>query len=248
MRLREFLIGTALMFIALETAKATPPFVFMDEDPNAYGSEARNAAEASKSESFPVVPSPLISRDKVFAAAYYDALSILGTSNTCSDFFGGPAASVYVFNLLIGRVRKDYFSSSIGMRMSGATTNVVNDRTLREYRFFEKVSINVNGSFYRRKSSNSEPFVGPIGTFQPNTKEVRVLILLHELGHLMKGADGDWLLPDDGKDDELSKLNSQKIEDVCGDQIKVLGKAEAKTHQAPDSDANEKVVRAGTQP
>lgn len=247
MRLSEFLIGTALMFIALDTAKATPPFVFMDEDPNGYGSEARNAAEATKSAPFPVASSPLISRDKVFAAAFYDTLSILGTSNTCSDFFGGPAASVHVFNELIGRVKKDYFSSSIGMRMSGSTTYVVDNRTRKEYRFFERVSINANGSFYRRRSSNWEATIAPIGTFQPNTKEIRVLILLHELGHVIKGADGNWLLPDDGKDEERSKLNSNKIENVCGDQIKVLGKA-AKTHQAPHSDADENVVQASTQP
>jgi hypothetical protein len=38
----------------------------------------------------------------------------------------------------------------------------------------------------------------------------------------MKGDDGNWLLPDDGKAIGVSQENSRKIEDVCGEQIKRL--------------------------
>ena len=62
------------------------------------------------------------------------------------------------------------------------------------------------------------------GNLRANTKEARVLILLHELGHVIEGADGRWLLPDDGKNEGLSRANSSKIEDVCDDQIRGLGK------------------------
>lgn len=122
MKLREILIGSAMMSLTFVSAKAiTPP-----------------------------VPSPLIDEDKIVGSAYYDTLSILSTSNECSDFFGGPAASVDIFNGLIGRARKDYFSLSLGIQMSGATTNVFGAKTKKKYRLFDKVSINANGPFYRK--------------------------------------------------------------------------------------------------
>jgi hypothetical protein len=213
MRLREFMIGTLFMSIALVSAKAIVPPVRDDA-----------IVEADVSVP-PVLPSPLIARDKVFATAYYQTLSILSTSNVCSDFFGGPAASVDVFNKFIGKMRKDYFSSSIGMRMTGATTNVFNATTQSHYRLFDRVSLNTNGAFYRKKLSNMDPDLPGVGSFKPNTKEVRVLILLHELGHVMRGKDGNWLLPDDGQNEDLSRRNSRKIEEVCGEEIKSLGKA-----------------------
>ena len=45
-------------------------------------------------------------------------------------------------------------------------------------------------------------------------------MLLHELGHMIRTANGDWLLPDDGDDDTISKHNTQRVIDVCRDQIK----------------------------
>jgi hypothetical protein len=47
-------------------------------------------------------------------------------------------------------------------------------------------------------------------------------MLLHELGHLMKGPNGDWLLPDDGKSFTDSLSNTRKIESICGEQIRAL--------------------------
>jgi hypothetical protein len=215
MRLREFMIGTVFMSIALVSAKAIVPPV---RDDAVAEPDARVA---------PVEASPLISQDKVLGSAYYDTLSILSTSNACSDFFGGSAASVDVFNKFIGRVRKDYSSAAIGMRMTGATTNVFNATTNSQYRLFDRVLLNTNGAFYRRKLSNVDHDLPGVGSFKPNTKEVRVLMLLHELGHVMRGKDGNWLLPDDGQDESLSRRNSRKIEEVCGDEIKSLGKAKA---------------------
>jgi hypothetical protein len=198
MRLRELLIGAAVMSLGFVSAKAsTPP-----------------------------EPSALISEDKILGSAYYDTLSILSTPNECSDFFGGSASSVDGFNGLMGNARKDYFTNSIGIRMTGATVNVFNMRTRSKYRIFSKVSINGNGPFYRRKFSVTQPTVPGVGTFAANTKEARVLMFLHELGHVVQSGDGKWLLPDDGGNDELSRENTRKIESVCGNQIKSLGKGD----------------------
>jgi hypothetical protein len=247
MRLREFLTSIIVMFVVFVSAKALTSPTYNEGwpdtevdigDPNIAGTSVPTEP----------LPSPLISEDKVLATAYYDTLSILNTSNECSDFFGGPAASVDVFNGLIGKVRKGHFSPAIGIRMSGLTVNVHNVGTNKHYRLFEKVSINANGAFYRKRFSTAEQSVPGVGTFEPNTKEVRVLMFLHELGHAVKGDDGNWLLPDDGKDEGLSISNSQKIEDVCGDQIKGLGKGETSLSLPGGKAPPEKVVGTDKNP
>jgi hypothetical protein len=224
MRLRGFLFCTALLTMNLINVKAAPPFSLSEsgpEDPWAYATSPVAAP-------LPRMPSPLLEQDKVLGAAYYDALNILSSENSCSQFFGGPTGSVMVLNRLMSQVRKDYFANSIGMRMSGEVTSGFNSITKTRYRMFDKVSINANGPFYRKKVSPTEPTIPRLGGYEPNTRQVRALILLHELGHLMKGDDGNWLLPDDGKAEAVSRENSQKIEEVCGEQINNLTKAGTK--------------------
>ncbi|CAN5855497.1 hypothetical protein BH18ACI4_BH18ACI4_06470 [soil metagenome] len=226
MRLREFLSGLALMSLmslALVTTKASAPTVLVDECRPDFADDARGIVDANPSAAPAFAPPPLISHDKVLGSAYYDTLNILRSHNRCSDFFGGYD-SVGIFTELVSRIRKDALSVGIGMRMSGATTNINNVRTKKSYRIFDKVSLNSNGPFYRKKAALWEPSVPRVGSFQPNTQEARVLMLLHELGHVMKGSDGHWLLPNDGKDEGLSRANSSKIEKVCEDELKGLGK------------------------
>jgi hypothetical protein len=235
MSLREFLFGTALMCTALVTTNASAPTVVCDYCRPDF--DAMSVIEAKASGSTPSEPSPLISQDKVLGAAYYDTLSILRSNNPCSDFFGGPA-SVNVFNELVSKIRKDALPADIAIRMSGPTTNIHDVQSKRYYRIFDKVSLNSRSSFYRRRMGPGEVTVPKIGSFEPNTKEARVLMLLHELGHVMKGSDGLWLLPDDGKDEGLSQANSYKIQDVCNDQIHSLGKVvtmkDLGKHKDPD--------------
>ena len=235
MRIREFSVGMALLTISLvgATAKApdTPSNVSGNEEMRkseveveavAADPDRRGAAPVEVNELLSAAPSTLISKDKLLASAYFKTLSILSRNNVCSDFFGGPATAVDVFTQLISKVRKNYFPATIGISMSGETVNVRNEKTKKEYRLFERVLLNTNGPFYRKRTSQAEPTIPGIGTFELNTPEIRVLMFLHELGHVIRGEDGKWLLPDDGKSDNLSRLNSQKIEDVCGEQIKGL--------------------------
>jgi hypothetical protein len=248
MKVRELSVGMALLAIALVAASAKPP----DTPSNVAGNEEmrssevvveavaadsdrRIAAPVEASALLSAVPSPLVSKDKLLGSAYFNTLSILSRNNVCSDFFGGPAAAVDVFTQLISRVRKDYFPATIGMSMFGETVNVRNEATKKDYRLFDRVVLNTNGPFYRKRLSQAEPTRPRIGTFEPNTREIRVLIFLHELGHAIKGEDGKWLLPDDGKSDDLSRQNSQKIEDVCGEQIKDLRNGNAKHEALPNA-------------
>jgi hypothetical protein len=90
------------------------------------------------------------------------------------------------------------------------------------YRIFEVAEINTAGPFYKSKTFPAEPFVPDVGSFRPNTREARVLILLHELAHLIKGRDGRWLIPDDGGNVSLSRQNTLTVESRCGRQIRRL--------------------------
>ncbi len=259
MRLREFVFGTAFMSLALVTVAAAPipdnscvagigdemwPWATGDIKPN---SEAHSSVPSTVVP-IPALPSPMIIEDRIVGSAYYDVLGILMASNSCSDFFGGSPVSLDVFNSFMGRVKKDHLPVTIGMRMSGPITSVVNTSTKTAYRLFDRVSINANGPFYRGTASKSEPTIPHIGRFSPNSREVRVLMLLHELGHLIKGAEGNWLLPDDGNDTELSIANSQKIDDVCGDQIRELGRSVASRKHSKQAQPQEALARVSTDP
>jgi hypothetical protein len=226
MRLREFIGGVVLIVLTLTTAQAA-----MRHDPRDYVStdaliDKSAAVTADVSVALPPVPSPLIEADKVLASAYFDMMGILSTNNECSRFFGGPAAAVDAFSKLVGRVRKDHAAPTIGMGMSGATESFLNVQTKKEYRLFEKVVLNADGPFYRGHSARSEP-ARRLGSFEPNTREARALIFLHELGHMVKGANGKWLLPNDGGNEGLSRRNSITIENVCADELHGLGGSQA---------------------
>jgi hypothetical protein len=223
MTLRDFLTVIAIMSLALITTLAKPLPALIDR--NECANDPRRASVPARTVLLPAPPA-VISQDKVLASVYYDALAILSTNNRCSEFFGNRAASMNVFHRFVSQVRKDYASSSLVMRMRGPTISGADASTNVRYRLFSKVSINVNGPFYRNGTSRSERTVLGIGSFAPNTREVRVLVLLHELGHLMQGPNGEWLLPDDGGDEALSRSNSRKVEEVCGEQIKGLGDPE----------------------
>lgn len=244
MRLRDFLIAAMLMPLTLITGLGNPLPPDLIDRPDFEGDRLK-PGEPRRS----VPPPPVfISKDSVLESVYYNTLAILSTNNRCSDFFGGPAASMEVFGQLMGQVRKEYLSPSIAMRMRGNITIAEDVRTNARYRLFDKVTINANGAFYRRKNFRSEQAVPGVGSFGANTREVRVLILLHELGHLMRGHDGDWLLPDDGGKDELSRSNSRKIEEVCGDQIKGLGDDKTQRNLALRNQTAETVVLDSNSP
>ncbi|HYJ85182.1 MAG TPA: hypothetical protein VEW46_03940 [Pyrinomonadaceae bacterium] len=224
MRLRGFLACTAVMSLGLADINAAPPPEMDLALAELACLEPASAMATKASAPLPPAPSPLIEEDKVFGQAYYDTLGILSEDNECTDFFGGTTGAVMVFNSFMGQVRKEYLPPTIGMRMSGDVTLGISVKTKTKYRLFDKVSVNTNGPFYRRTFSQSEVSIPRLGNFEPNTKEVRVLILLHELGHLMKRNDGNWLLADDSKADTISRDNSKKILEVCGEQIKALGR------------------------
>ena len=149
--------------------------------------------------------------------AYLDVYTILREENPCSAMFGGPVA-IEALNELVRTLRPAYLDQHIAVRMSGETTLFRNAISGFQYRMFEKAEINMTGSFYR-SNTPSQRQVPLVANYQPNTRQTRVVLLLHELGHVVRGVDKKWVLPDDGNNLELSVKNTEQIVDACRDDI-----------------------------
>jgi hypothetical protein len=165
---------------------------------------------------------PLPSRDRQINSAYLDAAAILSGENECSRFFGGPGAALEVLTRLAGRLRKTTLPPGVGIRMYGPVTDFSDAARGLRYRLFEKALVNATGPFSTSRRFPSEAPARNVGSFLADTREARVLMLLHEIGHLISGPDNNWLLPNDGGDDVQSEKNTRFVESKCGEQIRAL--------------------------
>jgi hypothetical protein len=170
------------------------------------------------------LPLPDISKLNELQKAYLDSYSILSQKNSCSEFFGGPP-SISALNELIGQLRPSHLDREIGIRMSGSIMTVTNAQTGLRYRLFKKAEINLDGPFYLANNSRGRQTNSSVGDFSSTTREARVTVLLHELGHLVRKNNGEYLLPNDGTDFEISRQNTDRIIAVCGEQIRQLHNA-----------------------
>jgi hypothetical protein len=154
--------------------------------------------------------------------AYLDTYNILASDNQCGGFFGGSSSRLILDELVIRLRDQTINDTRIAIRMSGPFTSMVEPSEGTAYRVFEQSEINSLGAFYRSKTFPSEPLVPHMGGFAPNTRQARVIILLHELAHLIKDKNGTWLIPDDGSSPQISRVNTITIESKCGQQIRSL--------------------------
>lgn len=175
--------------------------------------------------SFPVaVPTPLLSefQNEKHANTYRDVYRILTEDNPCSRFFGGPVQAAEVFNRLAERLKPARMvNNMIAIKMGGAYTQIRNQQTGASYRLFEHALVNSEGPFAEAPSINTAQHQS-IGHFRLHTRAARALSLLHELGHLVQGADGHWLLPNDGNSSQLSSRNTSTVESHCLKQLTAL--------------------------
>ena len=221
--------GKAEKFI-LKTVETTVPSHSTEVDSNAEGkSEAVRPTDSSSINgkvnlSIPAQPvlSSASRRPTLIDKTYLDAYTILQESNSCSRFFGGPGVATIVLNSLHPRLETALIDNQIGIRMTGPVTVVRDFQTGISYRLFKKALVNLMGPFYRSVNSRSQGFFRKIGYYLANTREARVLMLLHELGHLLPNPDGSWLLPDDGDNHVQVAANTATIMDKCSEQIKSL--------------------------
>jgi hypothetical protein len=168
----------------------------------------------------PLAPLP---KDSALTEAYLDAYGILRRENTCSAFYGGAAASLLVLNRMVGSIRKEPLGDvMVGMRMSGSITYNKDTTTGVQYRLFGEMKLNARGVFYDRSllrtpKSWHDPFLA-----RSAVREVRVIVLLHELAHLVEGPDGRWLIPDDGGNPRQSARNTMTVMERCGRHVSAL--------------------------
>lgn len=208
---------------SLKTALETPNHV-KDDITSTSSTSAVPEERASVPTLFPPVPKALSSRDprkfNLIDRAYLDVFTILNEDNTCSRLFGGRNA-IAALNEMVLRLKPRYFEHDIAIRMSGETTMVQSHLTGFTFRLFDRMELNMAGSFFRTPSPSERHFsITPI--YPPNSRETRVVVFLHELGHLVRGVDNKWVLVDDGNDPSQSLNNTERVISACREQITSL--------------------------
>ncbi len=226
MRLRYGLLFIALLLcghtltIAQTPAQATQP-------PAAFRApvklESADVVVPRAAAPFRPLPAPLVLKGKhtLYRTAYLDTYHILSEHNACSSFFGGAFALEAFNDLAAQMIVRSIGNTRIGMLMEGETTNVIINSTGQAYRLFAHATLNREGAFFRGNVSVGA-HVPRVGRFAPNTRAARVLILLHELAHLIRQPDGQWLIPNDGLNEEQSERNTALVEGVCGMELNAL--------------------------
>lgn len=154
---------------------------------------------------------------------YSDVIRILKEENSCSRFFGGPAKAVEVFNHFSRELRRKALGDrATAVRMSGSYTRYRNQTSGVTYRLFDEATLNINNVLTGRFNSPG-PSRLMVGRFPLQSRQARALVMLHELGHLVEGEDGEWLLENDGGNPALSDRNTKAVERRCVKQLTALG-------------------------
>ena len=171
-----------------------------------------------------VLPKQLVfeKKDWDINQTYSDVFKILSSKNSCSDFYGGSRTATMVLNDLVPQIKSEPLVKEVAFKMGGNPRFVRDHSSGVLYRLFDKPRVNVNGSFYRRRTNPMVAVPANVGSFSSGSRPARALILLHELAHLIEGEDGTWLIPDDGFNVEKSTANTSRIEQVCRAQLKAL--------------------------
>ena len=171
----------------------------------------------------PAAPLDVETMELADVGSYMDVYRILRDENPCSRFFGGPVRSVHAFNNFARKLRRKSLAlGGVAIRMSGGFVVYHDQRTGARFRLFEESVINTTGPFFTNAAHGARPSRMMVGRFPVPGKAARALTLLHELGHLVRGPGGDWLLPNDGGDQRLSERNTREVEGRCLEQLMAL--------------------------
>ena len=165
---------------------------------------------------------PFTHKDFELTQAYADVFKILSDQNACSGFYGGPRKATTVLNDFVPLVKSHRLLRELSFQMTGQPRTIYNPVVKVSYRLFDRALVNSDGSFYQRRLDSLRRFPSDVGSFPPGTRAARALILLHELGHLMQGENGDWLIPDDGQDGARSHRNTLLVQHACRPQLDAL--------------------------
>lgn len=128
----------------------------------------------------------------------------------------------------------DDFKNNVGIYQGGRSTSYYEDETgdFKElgtraqtvaFHILSTVTVNTSGPFLDPRSKSR------IGNYPAISKESRLLQILHELAHLVHGADGNPLIvPDynraDPNDSRLSIANTEQVKKACEKEIEAASK------------------------
>ena len=163
-----------------------------------------------------------VKKDWDITRAYTDVFTMLSDQNACSRFYGGPGTATTVLNDFVTRVKSERLMSDVSFQMAGRSRVIHDSETGASYRLFERTFVNTEGSFYQRRSDSLRRFPSNVGKFPPGSRQAKALILLHELGHLIMGDDGSWLIPDDGHNNDQSQANTLRVQQECQKELNEL--------------------------
>lgn len=180
-------------------------------------------------------------KNSAIRKAIEDADRILRGDNKCSEFFGshGLAALGALDRLLERGIIDSPRNVRTGIQMSSpkgsspitaSEPRIVDGNTIYDpvYRIFHKGVVNSNGPFFNMLSP------ARIGDYNPNSRESRVLQILHELAHMIlvkdeKTGKFDPLIPNDaGSGQGDSETNTNTILEKCKTEIDSLKNEEVK--------------------
>ncbi|HEX8890617.1 MAG TPA: hypothetical protein VF779_15805 [Pyrinomonadaceae bacterium] len=186
---------------------------------------------------------PLISRSSrpltTIDKTYLDVYTILKENNSCSRFFGGSTIATVVLNFLYPNLKEKTLDQiEIGIVMSGAITTGSDEKSGLLFRLFENAVINRNGPFFQSFNPKTHRFFNKVGDYPANTREARAVMILHELGHLTRGANGQWLLPNDGGNLQQVIANTDAVLEQCNEQVKALSHLHTETGEDAPAQLN----------
>ena len=220
-----FAAGVCLTLSSVTAAANEPVMVSscMDfAEPTTFEEVAVRATPAAAEDVLPVpaarpVPTPLDASRVADPVTYRAVYGILSAENSCSDFYGGPAQAATAFNQFASRLKRGRLNDPhIALRMSGDYTRYQDHATGASYRIFEQATLNSDGPVEGRALRMT------VGSYPGYTPQARALVLLHELGHLVQGRKGGWLLPNDGGNMAQSLTNTRLVEAHCAAQLAAI--------------------------
>jgi RHS repeat-associated protein len=178
--------------------------------------------------------------------AFDDARQILSRNNACRNFFdfsgnskfptrmpplvsgtGLRAIEIFPrpFKLLPFIDPSGLPDVQTGIAASYDKSNIINGL----YAEMKSVTINLNGGFYTSVLSSSQGGLLKVpnyGSYPPNNRRVRVLQMLHEVGHIIYlgkfNGNPEFLLPPDKGNPTLSNQNTLRVEQYCKPEIDAL--------------------------
>ncbi len=143
---------------------------------------------------------PADSKQAKINQAVADAKAILQRGGKCATFFQDGYADMdgvlRAVDDLGEKLTPGTLSSSendAGIKQSGAQSTVTYTPDGTQYRLFASAVVNNNGPFFSAfypGTSTVRPRIGSTSGYTAGTRQAQVLMVLHEIAHLIKRADG----------------------------------------------------------